>query len=455
MNAKFPVFFKPYCQLIMLAGWLFCCPAAIQTISAQKTPLIFKTQSGSKTLSTSANNVEYINQLEDDYTTNAPLNNTDAKLARNKLIYIGVEQIDTVFNNYRKDDRKWRDRLQFIFDFLEIGASTAINITKGTRPIAIISESLGLFQGARAAFTKDFRLAEKQILFNKMVELRSAKLGEIYENLNADVNVYPWEKARGELKNYLYAGTVDEALNALSLDTGAAAKQQQQNLATIKNNLGILGAPTVQQYNFVRAADKRLETRIENAYDDAGDAIDNADADIQNANRNIAALNKLIEKTGTDIQEAEAALTAENNKAPAERSQANTDAANKKKTDAQVLQAQANAQIVEENKTIASATQTKTDSATLRTEAFERYKEIYKAFKLDPVIALQISKLPARYPGLETVYQAAIDRIDAGTGSFDDYSNIVRGVVVKISDDIPKDATLIDRINNILTSVLK
>src|SRR5258706_4120370 len=84
----------------------------------QKTPQIFKTDQAN---STSAMNKAYVNSLEAAYTTAATPN--EKKLIRNRLIFIGVEQIDTVFNDYRKKSRKRNDLLQFLFDFLEIGIS--------------------------------------------------------------------------------------------------------------------------------------------------------------------------------------------------------------------------------------------------------------------------------------------------------------------------------------------
>src|ERR1700694_4221771 len=145
-----------------------------------------------------------------------------AQLARNKLIAIGVEQIDAAFNDYRKKTRKRADTLNFLFDFLEIGAASAVSFTKGgLRAKSLIGEGLSLFKNARGAFNKDFKFLERQLLFDKMVAMRSKKLKTIYDKVNSEVDVYPWEQARSELRDYFYAGTIDEALSSLSVDTGA------------------------------------------------------------------------------------------------------------------------------------------------------------------------------------------------------------------------------------------
>lgn len=168
-----------------------------------------------------------------------------AKLARNRLIAIGVEQIDAAFNDYRTKSRKRADTLNFLFDFLEIGAASAVSFTKGgLRAKSLIGEGLSLFKNARGAFNKDFKFLERQLLFDKMVAKRSKTLKGIYDKVNSDVDVYPWEQARGELRDYFYAGTIDEALSSLSVDTGAEASVALVALDKAKKDAGIKGQVT-------------------------------------------------------------------------------------------------------------------------------------------------------------------------------------------------------------------
>lgn len=223
---------------------LCICLLSSTVVRAQKTPPIFKTESGNKSSSTSATNMTYVNLLEAEYRANEMTNKERAKLIRNKLIYIGVEQTDAEFNNYRRRSRKRNDLLQFLFDFFEIAASTAIAITNSGRAKEVIAEALTGFKGSRTSFTKNFKLLEAQVLFNKMVANRSQRLNEIYKNLNADVVSYPWERARTELRTYFYAGTIDDALNTLSIDTGFEANQAEETLEETKRNAGIFGEPT-------------------------------------------------------------------------------------------------------------------------------------------------------------------------------------------------------------------
>jgi hypothetical protein len=211
-----------------IVACLLGCLLSSSLVKAQKAPSIFKTN---KEDSTSAMNMDYINTLEKDYKAKS---GDEAKLARNRLIYIGVEQIDTVFNDYRKKSRKRNDLLQFLFDFLEIGMSTTIGVINGERAKSVLGEALSGFKGSRTAANKNFHLLETQILFNKMVTNRAKTLGLIYKKLNDDTISYPWERARTDLKNYFFAGTFDDALNSLSIDTGAEANDATKDVQGLK-----------------------------------------------------------------------------------------------------------------------------------------------------------------------------------------------------------------------------
>jgi hypothetical protein len=224
----------PLGSVTMIAMGIVLCLSSIVPATAQKKPAMLSDND------ISAFNKSEIARLMKE--ANATTNSETAKLARNKLIAIGVEQIDSAFNDYRKNSRKRHDLLQFIFDFLEIGASSAINIVKGgERARSLIAEGLSLFQGSRAAFNRDFKFLERQILFDKMVSKRAQKLTKIYEKVNSEVTDYPWEQARSELREYFYAGTMDEALSSLSVDTGAEASVSLKDLEQAKRDAGIRG----------------------------------------------------------------------------------------------------------------------------------------------------------------------------------------------------------------------
>jgi hypothetical protein len=253
----------------------------------QKTPDIFKTdQAGS----TSANSKAYVNSLETAYTNAATPE--EKKLLRNRLIYIAVEQIDTVFNDYRKKSRKRTELLNFLFDFLEIGISTTIGVINGERAKSVLADVLTGFKGSRTAANKNFHLAETQILFNKMVTNRSKTLVIIYKKLNEDTVSYPWERARSDLRNYFFAGTFDDALNSLSIDTGAEASEAVATIQelTVKTTADVEKAHTCDQNrSIVFLAARNSDTTISST------AILKLKAALKNN------LDLLPDKTTTDI----------------------------------------------------------------------------------------------------------------------------------------------------------
>jgi hypothetical protein len=71
-------------------------------------------------------------------------------------------------------------------------------------------------------------------------------LKSIYEKVNSEVDVYPWEQARSEVRDYFYAGTLDEALSSLSVDTGAEASVSLKELEKAKRDANIRGKVSEQ-----------------------------------------------------------------------------------------------------------------------------------------------------------------------------------------------------------------
>lgn len=199
-----------------MPSWFALCAILLTStvVQAQKQPPLLKSESEAEK--------GYVQDLLKKYESADP---DQAKLIRNKLIYTGVEQIDIVFNNYRKNSRKRNDLLQFLFDFLEIGMSSTAAVINGERAKSVLNEVLTGFKGVRTAANKDFRLLEAQIVFNKMVTNRANVLTAVYGKLDDDVRSYPWEKARTDLRNYFFAGTMDDALSSLNVDTGSEAKE--------------------------------------------------------------------------------------------------------------------------------------------------------------------------------------------------------------------------------------
>jgi len=370
------------------------CLLFASTVRAQKKPPILT----DKTIS--AFNIGEIERLQ---TAAAERSKPEeAMLARNKLIAITVEQIDTAFNEYRTKSRKQTDRLNFLFDFLEIGASSAISIVKGTlRAKSMIGEGLSLFQGTRSAFNKDFRFLEKQILFDKMVAKRSAKLAAIYNKFNQDVVEYPWEQARSELRDYFFAGTIDEALSSLSRDTGAEAVTAEEALIRAKEEAGIVGKVTKLEFD----ADAAF-TKIINPITTANE---NAEKSLNKANEDIAAAEKTIkdEKAKPAAEQVPATITA------AEQAKATAETA-------------------------------KTAATQAKTKQLDKMKAIYNQVADNPTLAPMLTTISTGkgiQPRQRQKIEDSLKNASENNGSFDDYQRILgnlRRVVVALVNKDPR-----------------
>lgn len=184
---------------------------------------------------------------------------SQTKENRNRLVFLAVSQMDINFRYYQRKRRIGRDLFQTVLDILEIGASTAISITNGSRAKSIIGEGLTFLQGGRASVNKNLRLLEMQILFNKMIEKRSGILVGILGNSNLSNEQYPFDRALVDLVAYFNAGTMDFALSTLATDTGASAKAAEDLLAA-KRKAGIVGEPSQTQIDAADANFRKLRS---------------------------------------------------------------------------------------------------------------------------------------------------------------------------------------------------
>jgi hypothetical protein len=202
-------------------------------VQGQKLPPILKEGSGDP----SAFDIESIRAIKAEYDRKA-LSTSDAdraaaKLLRNRLIAIGREQVDAMFNGYIKHDRKRRQLIQFVLDFLEIGAAAAITLTNGERARTVISEGLGMLQASRTSLNKNFQLLERQVLINKMAADRATILTSILGKRDLEVSQYSWEDARADLRTYRDAGTIDGALINLSSEVGQQKEEAEEKLREV------------------------------------------------------------------------------------------------------------------------------------------------------------------------------------------------------------------------------
>ena len=162
--------------------------------------------------------------------------------ARNDMIDLVVGQVDTYFK-LRKDGRRTKIRLyESILDFLRIGGELAVTIMNGERAKTIIGATLAGLDTGRTKFDKNFEILETQILVNNMIAKRARLLTEIIKNKDKPVraakpsDAYSWIQAKNDLRNYLLAGTFDDALDTLIKKSGADVVAAEKELALVTEN---------------------------------------------------------------------------------------------------------------------------------------------------------------------------------------------------------------------------
>jgi hypothetical protein len=217
---------------MFLISFLILAVSSSRPANAQKIPIAIQSN-----VAASPTNAADYQALASDYKS------TPTVAKRNKLVFLAVSQIDINFRHYQRKRRIGKDLFHLVMDILEIGASTAISITNGARAKSIIGEGLTFLQGSRASADKNLRLLELQIIFNKMIEKRSAILVDILQKSTLSNEQYPFDRAYIDIVAYFNAGTWDSALSNLATDTGAAA-QAAQALLEAKKAAGIKFAPT-------------------------------------------------------------------------------------------------------------------------------------------------------------------------------------------------------------------
>jgi hypothetical protein len=211
--------------LILLA---LVCLCAGMPARAQDLPPELKSDSDASVITKAA-----FQALKTDYDRETVAANKT--LLRNRLISIVIAQADVNFASYQRKSRHRRAILGTLLDILEIGTGTAISITNGARAKTVISEALDAERLGRQSLDKNFSLKDTQILINKMAAKRAQIQASILTNMeNKGDAQYPLQMAMIDLAAYYKAGTIDGALENLSIDTGAEAQQAIRALEGVK-----------------------------------------------------------------------------------------------------------------------------------------------------------------------------------------------------------------------------
>jgi hypothetical protein len=158
-----------------------------------------------------------------------------AKAIRNQFIEDVLPYIDEVYTDFITDIQAGRDRTNFIADLVELGASAAVGITNGERPLQIIGVGLTAFRGGRRSADLNFYKEQTTpILINKMDGNRAKVRAMILTREKEGVDTYPIGAAIGDIVAYYNAGTLVRAFTELQKDTAVQTRQSEDNLQLLK-----------------------------------------------------------------------------------------------------------------------------------------------------------------------------------------------------------------------------
>lgn len=347
--------------------------------------------------------------VEDYKTLATNYKNNRSEEKRNQLIFMAISQIDMNFRGYQKKQRHGNSLFQTVVNVLEVGAATAISITNGERAKSIIADGLGFIQGSRDSINKNYRLLERQVLFNKMIEKRSNVLTRIYERVGKSDAEYPFERAIIDIFDYYQAGTIDSALSSLGTDSGNSASNAEKQLSNAKINF-FKSAPTAAQIKTSRENRIFLDAIIQAHVD--------ADKKMKDADKTIEAQNKIItdEKAKPADQQNQTVIT-----------QAET--------------------------AVQTATGEKKTAEQEKDAQLEKLKDIFKAIENDTVLEPFLKKLPEEFPGLAASINESLDKMRDETGDINDYGLTLKKFFGLITDSMTEDPTIAERAKNILKSV--
>jgi hypothetical protein len=220
---------KSICTILVVLSTIFLtgCPKTQTPMPAAIRDQIIKKET--EKLATLAKN------YDDAVAAGTPADLKKAELCRNELMHIGILLIDENYNQFENDLFVGRARENIGADIIELGLSAATGISNGERVKTILGIAGTAFKGGRKSIDANlFRERSTEVIAQKMRGSRAKVLQTIYQGLGLPVDRYPLGAGLDDLINYLYAGSINNALLELSQDTGADTKQSRAKAATLK-----------------------------------------------------------------------------------------------------------------------------------------------------------------------------------------------------------------------------
>jgi len=158
-----------------------------------------------------------------------------AQLIRNELIENALPFIDSAYIDFITDIQAGRDRTNFIADLVELGASAAIGITNGERPLQILGVGLTAIRGGRRSADANFyKDTATPILISKMDGNRAKVRATILSRETKPVTEYPLGAAVADIVDYYNAGTLVRAFTELAKDTAVQTQASEDQVLRLK-----------------------------------------------------------------------------------------------------------------------------------------------------------------------------------------------------------------------------
>lgn len=158
-----------------------------------------------------------------------------AQAIRNEFLEDVLPYIDERYMDFITDIQRGRDRDNFVADLVELGASAAVGITNGERPLQILGIALTAFRGGRRSADLNFYKEQTTpVLINKMDGNRAKVRARILTREKEGVNTYPIGAAISDIVDYYNAGTLVRAFTELQKDTAVDTRQAENNLLELK-----------------------------------------------------------------------------------------------------------------------------------------------------------------------------------------------------------------------------
>lgn len=160
------------------------------------------------------------------------------KALRDQLVYGLMADIEYLYRDYASNLFINNARFSVAADFFELGLSTAATLGNGARTKSILSALGTGVAGEHISIDKNyFRQRTIESIINAMEARRSAVEKRIIQQLQKGVDVYPYESALKDLREYFFAGTLEGGLTEIQQQTAAAAKTNLKRVEVTKENL--------------------------------------------------------------------------------------------------------------------------------------------------------------------------------------------------------------------------